>query len=170
MGKVLDARTVKGLKVGEWARVPIAGKRGGGILEARALAEGVTYYLRITTAGRREPVSYTHLDVYKRQGASYATRCAPAIERQPPHPAHAAEPAEPSVACGRRSISTERRGIVGRAAISFNGVAPEATARPLPKEPRGLQHEHQFRFRPVVGRCRCCTFFGRTNGTGRQCR
>ena len=56
MGKVLDARTVKGLKVGEWARVPIAGKRGGGILEARALAEGVTYYLRITTAGRRERI------------------------------------------------------------------------------------------------------------------
>lgn len=55
----LDARTVRALKPGEWARAPIAGKRGGGILEARALANGaITFYLRVTTAaGKRERVS-----------------------------------------------------------------------------------------------------------------
>ncbi len=55
--KKLDARTAKSLKPGEWARAAVAGKRGGGILEARGLAGGVTYYLRLTTPNGRERIA-----------------------------------------------------------------------------------------------------------------
>lgn len=53
----LNARTVRMLEPGEWISRPVSSNRGGGILQARALANGtITYYLRITTKGTRERI------------------------------------------------------------------------------------------------------------------
>lgn len=58
MARKLDARTAKNLQPGEWASAPIAGKRGGGILQARGLSNGATaFYFRITTSGKRERIA-----------------------------------------------------------------------------------------------------------------
>lgn len=55
-GLDLTARTARDLQPEQWASRPVSSKRGAGILQARGLQSGVTYYLRITAHGRRHRI------------------------------------------------------------------------------------------------------------------